>query len=353
MTTALSGPNQFLGQAIRDGMLKRFAEANERDEIPGKPIELIALDDGYDPDEAYKHAQTLIDVHKVIALVGNVGTPTAARTEPLANAKSVVFYGAFTGADILRQTPPKAYTFNFRPSYDQEMQVIVDHLLAQGVSPRKVAFFLQHDGYGRAGHRAAGKALLARGFEYTHDLKTIYYARNTLSVQAGIEELIRAQLDPRAIIIVGAYQASGEFIRTMHRIYPNLLFYNLSFAGAPILAKVLPKIDKRIYITQVVPVMEAWEAHAAKQQRTVDASYVDSLQTEGYLSASILLDALKKIDGEINSETLRQSLEQMGEFYLEPLGKLSFAKGDHQASDRIWLAEFNRRGYWVSVEGNH
>ena len=353
MTTALSGPNQFLGQAIRDGMLKRFTEANERDEIPGKTIELIVLDDSYDPDEAFKHAQTLIDVHKVIALVGNVGTPTAARTEPLANEKSVVFYGAFTGADILRQTPPKAYTFNFRPSYDQEMQVIVDHLLAQGVSPRKVAFFLQRDGYGRAGYRAAGKALLARGFEYTHALKTIYYERNTLSIQAGIEELIRAQLDPQAIIIVGSYQASGEFIRIMHRIYPKLLFYNLSFAGAPMLANVLPKIDKRIYMTQVVPVMEAWEAHAAKNQRTFDTSYMDAMQTEGYLSASILMDALKKIHGEINSKNLKQALEQMGEFYLEPLGRLSFAKGDHQASDRVWLAEFNRRRQWVAVEDNN
>ena len=158
-------------------------------------------------------------------------------------------------------------------------------------------------------------------------------------MQAGIEELIRAQLDPQAIIIVGAYQASGEFIRMAHRIYPKLLFYNLSFAGAPILAKVLPKIDKRIYITQVVPVMEAWEIHAAKHQRTFDASYVDAIQTEGYLSASILLDAIKTIDGEINSESLRHALEQMGEFYLAPLGALSFAKGDHQASDRIWLAE--------------
>ena len=70
MTTALSGPNQFLGQSIRKGMLKRLTEATTEMKFPGKTIELIALDDGYDPEEAFKHAQTLIDVHKVNCLSG-------------------------------------------------------------------------------------------------------------------------------------------------------------------------------------------------------------------------------------------------------------------------------------------
>src|SRR5688500_11999362 len=74
MTQAVSGHKQFHGRSIRDGMLKRFDEANERGEIPGKTIELIVFDDSYDPDEAVKHAKTLIEIHKVIALVGNVGT---------------------------------------------------------------------------------------------------------------------------------------------------------------------------------------------------------------------------------------------------------------------------------------
>ena len=353
MTTVLSGPNQFLGRSIRDGMLKRFDEANERDEIPGKTIELIVLDDSYDPDEAVKHAETLIDTHKVIALVGNVGTPTAARTEPLANAKSVVFYGAFTGSDILRKTPPNAYTFNFRASYEQEMEVIVDHILAQGISARRIALFLQKDSYGDAGYHAAKKILVERGFEYVDELKTVSYERNTLSVQAAVEELLRSHIEIEAIIIVGAYQASGEFIRLMHRIYPKVRFYNLSFVGAPVLAQVLPKVAKRVYMTQVVPIRGGLPECATSKEKILENFSSNSVQIEGYLAASVLVDTLKKISGSITSKSLKKALEQMGDFNTAILGNLSLSKDDHQVSDCVWLSELIHNKQWVATEKNH
>jgi ABC-type branched-subunit amino acid transport system substrate-binding protein len=39
MSTALSGPNQYLGQNMRDGMLRCFSETNDADGIDGKSID--------------------------------------------------------------------------------------------------------------------------------------------------------------------------------------------------------------------------------------------------------------------------------------------------------------------------
>ena len=62
---------------------------------------------GYEPERATANVGQLIDAG-VLALVGNVGTPTAVAAIPIANDAKTPFYGAFTGAGVLRKTPPDA-----------------------------------------------------------------------------------------------------------------------------------------------------------------------------------------------------------------------------------------------------
>lgn len=342
MSTALSGPNQYLGRAMYDGMRSCFDEVNRQGGINGQKIRLTVLDDSYQPDSAFENTLKLIDQHRVIAIVGNVGTPTAARVAPEANARGVVFYGAYTGADILRKSPPEPFVFNFRASYQQEMEIIIDHIISQGISPRQIAFFLQDDAYGQAGYDTAKAALAKQGFRYTDQLPVARYQRNSLSIQSAIQSMVRIKPRPQAIIIVGAYRPSAKFIRFMHRVLPETRFYNLSFSGAPALADALAGLYGRIYITQVVPLAGS----------VVEADFNDrnTIWKEAYLAAQVLVMALKRIPGTISSERLRVSLEKLGSFNFEGAGVLSFSSIDHQASDDVWLAHLGKSMHWHKVE---
>src|SRR5260370_148320 len=57
----------------------------------------------------------------VLALIGDVGTPTMVRSAPIAVETGTLFFGAFTGAaKILRDDlagPGRKYIFNVRASY--------------------------------------------------------------------------------------------------------------------------------------------------------------------------------------------------------------------------------------------
>ena len=185
MSTSLSGPNQLLGRAMYLGMNALFEEINQQGGIRGRMINLTVLDDGYEPDSVKVNTMQLINQHKVIAIVGNAGTPTAAIAAPIANARGVVFYGAFTGADLLRKIPPDPYIFNFRASYRQEMELIVQDILDRGISPYRIALFLQDDTLGQTGFDITKAVLEQSGFKHTDRLLVTYYPRNSLAIKEG------------------------------------------------------------------------------------------------------------------------------------------------------------------------
>src|SRR5262249_29366812 len=116
MSGALTGPAQALGQGMKAGIEAYFARVNAAGGVAGHMLRLVALDDGYEPARAGANVRKLIEVERVFAILGNPGTPTAAVAVPIAVEHKVPFFGAFTGAGLLRKTPPDRYVINFRAS---------------------------------------------------------------------------------------------------------------------------------------------------------------------------------------------------------------------------------------------
>ena len=43
--------------------------------------------------------------------------------------RRVLFFGGFTGANVLRHDPPDRYVFNYRASYAEETAAVVNYLV--------------------------------------------------------------------------------------------------------------------------------------------------------------------------------------------------------------------------------
>ena len=333
MSTALSGPIQYLGLSMSQGVQQRIAEANcdtfWRNQ--GIQFELIVLDDSYDPEAAAKNTRELIDTHKVIAIVGNVGTPTADKTWKIANEKQVVFYGAYTGANILRLSPPAAYVFNYRPSYDQEMDAIVADIVKQGISIKSIGLFLQNDSFGNAGLASLRKALAKQCNECQENVLQMRYERNSLKTNMALQEFINAKVKPKVVILVGAVEPTAEFIRFAQRLAPATRFYSLSFTSATALTKKLAIKDVNLTLSQVVPDPKNETAKVYKYD-----SIPNEVYHEGYLETELLLGAIRNIKDVVNSETLRASLVQLER-------QLPGDIGDHQMMDKVWLTQLTKK----------
>src|SRR5262249_59982597 len=104
----------------------------------------------------------LYDKQQVFGIIGNVGTPTAVVALPYALEKRMLFFGAFTGANLLRRDPPDRYVFNYRASYAEETYAVVQYLVkANRLRADQIAVFAQQDSYGDAGFTGVTKAIRA------------------------------------------------------------------------------------------------------------------------------------------------------------------------------------------------
>src|SRR5215212_415585 len=99
-SAVLSGPTAELGTEMRRGILAAFEEVNRAGGVEGRRLELRSYDDRYEPEQAIANTRRLINDDGVFALIGAVGTPTSAASEPIARAAGVPLIAPFTGAEF-------------------------------------------------------------------------------------------------------------------------------------------------------------------------------------------------------------------------------------------------------------
>ncbi len=335
MSTALSGPAQGLGQGMRAGVEAYFERVNRGGGIGGHKLELVALDDRYEPSRAGPNVRKLIDEEHVIAVVGNVGTPTAVVTVPIVNEKHVPLFGAFTGAGVLRKNPPDHYVFNVRASYADETAEMVRGLLEdRHLDPKDLGFFTQDDAYGDAGFAGAMKALEAHGFKHSEELPHGRYTRNTLDVEDALARLLDPRVHPKAVIMIGAYKPCAKFIRLAKKSGLDAIFVNVSFVGSADLQKELGSEAEGVVVTQVVPL---WTADLPVLTEYRESGLEPGFVTlEGFIVGRAFAEVLKQSAGNPTPEGFVNAAESGAEFDLGLGPKQRLSKARHGFSSAVW-----------------
>src|SRR5262249_9680523 len=212
ISAAFSGPTKELGQNMQRGIVAAFNVANANGGVHGRQLRLIAADDGYEPARAAETMKRLYEKEQVFGVVGNVGTPTAVVALPYALERKMLFFGAFTGAGLLRSDPPDRYVFNYRASYAEETAATVHYLVkVRRLKPEQIAVFAQQDAYGDSGFTGVAKAIRALGGDDNAILR-LHYQRNTVDVDEAVEQLKKNRIPIRAVIMVPTYRAAAKFI---------------------------------------------------------------------------------------------------------------------------------------------
>jgi ABC-type branched-subunit amino acid transport system substrate-binding protein len=99
-----------------DGAKLYFDAINARGGVNGQRIELISVDDRFDPKVTVEAARELITQQKVVALFLNRGTPHAQALLPLLAEYGVPLVGPSTGAMVLHEPVNPGYSTCARPT---------------------------------------------------------------------------------------------------------------------------------------------------------------------------------------------------------------------------------------------
>jgi ABC-type branched-subunit amino acid transport system substrate-binding protein len=147
----------------------------------------------------------LYDKDKVFGFIGNVGTPTAAVALPFALDHHALFFGAFTGASLLRRDPPDRYVFNYRASYAEETKAVVTYLVkVRRIQPKEIVVFAQQDSYGDSGYAGVQKAVRSLPGN-NPDVVRVNYKRNTIDVQDAVDRLRAYKGQIKAVVMIASY----------------------------------------------------------------------------------------------------------------------------------------------------
>jgi branched-chain amino acid transport system substrate-binding protein len=346
-SAALKGPAAALGLGMRDGILAAFQEANAAGGVHGRKLDLISVNDDYEPELAITKTQQLIGEDKVFALIGEVGTPTSKAVQPITTEQGVPFIGPFTGAAFLRD-PSLTNVINIRASYGQETEAWIEHLTTDlGLS--RIAILYQDDSFGRAGLEGVKKALEKRGLELVAEGS---YMRGTTAVKRALLAIRRG--DPQAVVMVGAYAPSAEFIKLARMIKLDAVFVNISFVGSKPLAEELGRDGEGVVVTQVVPLPDDVKVPlVARYQRALKAVNPNAapgfVSLEGYIAGRLVVEALNKLGNSVTRAGLLSTIRDVGVFDLDGI-TLSYGPGDNQGMDKVYLTVIQPDGSFKTVD---
>ena len=359
MVAPFSGPAKELGNQMRVGVEAAFDAANDAGGVNGHTLHLFTADDGYDPQRSLDALKQLHDKSQFIGLVGDVGTPTSAAVLPYVLENHILFYGAFTGAGLLRNDPPDRYVLNYRASYVEETDAVVRYLVkVRRLRLDQIAVFAQQDSFGDAGYAGVEKAFRALSATPQDPPLRLAYTRNTVDVAAAVEGLRKKRTGIKAVVMVATYRAAAKFIEKTRDLYPDMIYTNVSFVGSTALAEELMLLGSRyangVIVTQVVPAVEGYSS-LTLEYRAALAKYFpsessDYVSFEGYVDGKILVEAMKRAGPQVDVEKLVDAFEGIRSLDIGLGTTVNFGRAEHQGSHKVWGTQIDANGKYQPID---
>ena len=353
-----SGSSKELGRQMKLGIDTAFNRVNDAGGVEGRMLKLIAADDGFEPTRTADAMKQLYEKDQVFGMIGNVGTATAAVALPYALDRRMLFFGAFTGANVIRHDPPDRYVFNYRASYAEETDAAVRYFVKmRRIPPRQIAVFAQQDAGGDAGFAGVAKSFRSLGASDSGILR-LNYQRNTVDVDDAVNQLKAQKVPIKAVVMISAYRPAAKFIEKTRDLFPGLLYSNISFVGSTVLADELmllgPRYAAGAIVTQVVPAVSGYSSIVLEYKNALAKYFpgeaADYVSLEGYVAANVLIEALKRTGPQLDTEKLIDVLENMRDLDLGLGASLGFGRAEHQASHKIWGTALDETGKYQAIE---
>lgn len=329
------------GDKVLIGANSYFSYANKNNLLGETKIKLLVYDDKYEPELTEENTLRLLK-KDIFAFFGFVGTPTVKKILPILKNSDTPFIAPFSGASFLRETQSDNFV-NFRSSYKEEIDYIVDYLYHEkGIT--KIAVFYQNDNYGEEGFVALLNALKKRKLSLVSEST---YKRNTLSIRHAFHEISNSK--PQAILLVGAYKANALFIKTAKKS-PKLkdtLFCNISFGAANEMVKELGTDTKNVLFSEVVPSYNDRSKEVIKEYQKLMHAYAPKeplgfISLESFLAAKVVVAALKEIDGTITRKKFIQEIDKLPPTTLKGV---PIAYKNNQLHNKVYLFEYKNKQF--------
>jgi branched-chain amino acid transport system substrate-binding protein len=294
---------------------------NKAGGVQGRPIRTVFRDDQFKPDLVLDQARRLIASDKVIAIVSPQATPgsVALLKDGLLKSSNVAVIGPVTGAS---QVLTGENMFPIRASYEDEIAAITRQMKI--VFQKRIAYLYYNTSQGPLFEPIFKKIVLDAGLEYAGAVAFDIDpdpARQKALIAAAVDKLKVLKTDAVFAFIVGP-----TFPLAMEQLHGQLgqrvVRYTFSINSADNLVKAIGVDAARgTVFSQSVPYPEGNARRIViEYQRDLKARSPEAKPSffalEGYMTAKVLVEALKRAGPKADSQALVKKLETLGRFDL-------------------------------------
>lgn len=301
---------------------------NAKGGVHGQKIELIAMDDKFDPKTAAENARVLIEENMVDVMFLTRGTPHTEAIIPHLDRHGVALVGPSTGAMVLHQ-PVRKNVFNVRATYQREAEKAMTHLATLGMN--RIAVLYADDSFGADGVTGAQKGLTEAKLQPVVLEKFNRAQPDFAPLAARI-----AQAQAQAVLIIGSGTTVVDGLAALRKAGSAAQLVTLSNNASSGFIKSLGEHARGVIVSQVFPnerslayplVKEALELNKAGGQGEVSPAML-----EGFAAAKVLVEGLRRAGPKPTREKIRSVLESLQNFDLGGL-QVSYGQGDHTGLD--------------------
>ncbi|MCA0243751.1 MAG: ABC transporter substrate-binding protein [Proteobacteria bacterium] len=327
-TSSFSGP---VAAGVKEGTdgAKLYLEAvNDRGGVNGQKIELLSLDDKFDPKLAADNAAELAR-KGVVALFFNRGTPQSQAILPVLDKYRLPLIAPSTGAMLLHK-PVHPWVFNVRTTYHREAERAVRHLHLTGMT--RIALLQADDSFGDDG-AAGAKA----GFDALKLQPVLHekYSRTKPDFAPLGPKLVQAQA--QAVVFVGSGTHVVDGVKAIRAAGSTATVVTLSNNAASGFIKALGDQARGVVVSQVFPFERSVASPLVKEMLDLLATRrkgeeATPAMLEGFAAAKVLVEALKRAGKDPTAERIKTALEGFKRVDIGGL-EISFSPTDHTGLD--------------------
>jgi branched-chain amino acid transport system substrate-binding protein len=311
---------------------------NAKGGVNGQKIELVSMDDKFDPKTAAANAKVLIEEKNVLALFLVRGTPHSEAILPLLEQNGVALIGPSTGAMVMHQ-PVKKYVFNVRATYQREAEKAVAHLATMGVN--RIAVVYADDSFGTDALGGAEKGFKKAGFEPVAVMK----ADRLKPDYKVIVPAIMAK-DAQAVLWLASGNAVAEGVKALRAAKSAAQVVTLSNNASSGFVKSLGDNARGVIVTQVFPYERSYAYGFIKEAlglaKTKNLELTPAM-LEGFAAAKVLVEGVRRAGPNPTRQKLVAALDNMRSFDIGGL-EVSYSPDDHTGLDFADLSIIGQDG---------
>lgn len=314
-------------QEAKAGAMLYFDAINAQGGVNGQKIELISLDDKFDPKLSSENAKKLID-QGVLALFLTRGTPHAQAILPLLAEHKLALVAPSTGAMLLHK-PVNPYVFNVRATYQREAERAIQHLVGMGVS--RIALIQVDDSFGADAAIGALKGLqMAKVQPVAH----LLFPRVKPDLAPLMTQLTKA--DVQALLFIGSGDTVVDGVKALRAAGSNAQLVTLSNNASSGFIKQLAGQARGVIVSQVFPSERSLNTPLVREAKGLAKVHgsddLTPANLEGFAAAKVLVEGLKKAGKDVSRASLLKALDSIQKLDLGGL-ELSYSASDHTGLD--------------------